>query len=184
MSRTRTSTRLIVAVALAGCSGESVPVDGDPGAYHVAIGRHLWKLDGRSTTQVCADRPLITRLGGVACAEGDSHAAGVRCPVGGCLELAACTAHEVDQGADEHAEPIEVPRCPLDAWSPGASCGDACPCWRLVPNSACAPDGDGSPYAFEVIRGGVPQAVTTELKCEVAEPAWGSEELASLPACW
>ncbi len=136
---------------------------------------------------MCLNPPRLTDNGGLLCRKGDvigknSKGDVVTCEAG-CLERAKFDVQEITA-----AGPAKVQRCPaplFDAKVGKDHCGDACPCWRVVPNAGCAKDQPGSsPYAVEVMRKGeAPKGTYLRVTTLAARHAWGSKEVADMVQC-
>lgn len=139
------------------------------------IGERIRAALGRQ----CISSPLLRADGGLACAAGEDLGGGQTCDSPGCLEEVDC---QVEESTDD-SKPQEVPRCPVALFNDLAatSCSEApCPCWRIIPNDACSPAEDGSPYSLQILR----QANTEPKKgtfadvlCNASPHPWGSERL-------
>jgi hypothetical protein len=149
--------------------------DNNFGAALSEIGTRIRASLGRQ----CLTSAPLRMGGGLACAGGEVLGLGVRCARPGCLHEIDCRAEQVN----DESVPEALPRCPPDLFADPSrdSCAGApCPCWRVVARQACAPQTDGSPYAFEVVRppGAEPPAGTfVDVVCRTSRHRWGSTEL-------
>ena len=136
---------------------------------------------------MCLNPPRLTDDGGLLCHKGDTigkNTAGqqVTCQLG-CLEKAKFEVQEITGSGR-----ASLARCPANLFDPkikADQCGDACPCWRVVPNAQCASSQAGSsPYAVEVMRqGDAAKGTYLSVTTLAAQHPWGSKELADMPQC-
>jgi len=165
------------------------PVDACSADYSPAL-RKLGRTILASLEGGCIPKPLLTRGGGLACHAGDpigtAGAKSVTCQQS-CLEQADCSfqIQSIFHGETGEDPPIHaVPRCaPAKFADPtDTDCGDACPCWRIVP----APDacrGFGTPYRFDLLPSWPSWGTAVTVRCRQSDQPWGSAELAALPQC-
>ncbi len=140
---------------------------------------------------VCLDPPPLTDNGGVVCSAGDELGRGpggkpITCEKS-CLDMARFTVQEVSSSGRR-----PVKKCPARLFDPASKktdCGDACPCWRVIPHSGCrAQQKQGlgtSPYAVEIMRRGkAPKGTYLSVDSLCAATPWGSADFSSLPQCY
>ena len=139
---------------------------------------------------LCLDPPL-TDQGSVICQAGDQlgknhQGQQVTCEQS-CLDRARFVVHEISTAGRS-----SLPKCPARLFDPAINskqCGDACPCWRVIPHSSCrAQQGKGqgaSPYAVQIMRPGpAPKGTYLDVASACSASSWGSAELASSPQCY
>ena len=140
---------------------------------------------------LCLDPPPLTDNGGVVCQAGDElgkDATGkaITCQQS-CLEMARFTVQEVAAGG---RRPMR--KCPARLFAPKigkADCGDACPCWRVIPHGSCKAQKDRglgtSPYAVQIMRKGeAPKGTYLSVDSLCSATPWGSSDFSSLPQCY
>jgi len=136
---------------------------------------------------MCLSPPRLTDNGGLLCRKGDligqnSKGQKITCKLG-CLEQAKFEVQEITS-----AGTAAIKRCPANLFDSKVKkdqCGDACPCWRVVPNKQCQATQPGSsPYAVEVMRKGeAPKGTYVSVTTLAAQHAWGSKKLADMQQC-
>ena len=140
---------------------------------------------------LCLDPPPLTDNGAVVCQAGDelgkdANGEPITCKQS-CLDQARFTVHEV---AASGRRPLS--KCPsrlFDASIDKRECGDACPCWRVIPHGSCKAqrdDGLGtSPYAVQIMRKGeAPKGTYLSVDTLCSATPWGSADFSSLPQCY
>ena len=136
---------------------------------------------------MCLSPPRLTDNGGLLCRKGDvigKNSAGkqVTCEQG-CLEKAKFSVQEISPSGVT----TTLARCPAELFNPKvarAQCGDACRCWRIVPNTDCMKNQPGSsPYAVEVMGKDAPKGTYVSVTTLAARHSWGSKKLADMPQC-
>ena len=140
---------------------------------------------------LCLDPPPLTQNGGIVCRAGDEvgkdqSGKPITCQQS-CLDQVSFTVEEV---AASGRRPLK--KCPARLFDPkigSKACGDACPCWRVIPHGSCNAQHDKgrgtSPYAVQVMRkGDAPKGTYLSVDSLCAATPWGSADFSSLPQCY
>ncbi len=135
--------------------------------------RLLGRMIVASLGNQCLNGPPVSRAGNLVCQQGDDLGQGKTCPEH-CLEKTECVVTEMeDMGSGAKTS---IKQCPKEKFDNPAdtSCGDSCPCWRIVKKKECKANVDGSPYGLEILRQGeAPKGAVAEVKCATAPYPWG-----------
>jgi hypothetical protein len=164
---------------------KGVPVEICSADFSPAL-RLLGKTIVSKMSNRCLQSPPLTKSGGVVCRKGDllgtsSQGGQVSCQAS-CLERVDCL---VSLWSPTLGDTM-VQRCDKATFLnvSDKDCGSTCPCWRLVPKSACVPLVDGSPYGVEILRKGSAEKGSKVLfKCATSVYTWGSAAFAAQPQC-
>ncbi|MCA9669007.1 MAG: VWA domain-containing protein [Myxococcales bacterium] len=131
----------------------------------------------------CVPGALLDGNGGLVCRAGDAlgpAASGAACQQS-CLQQASCTVTDVAPDGAQTA----LARCaPAQFDDPNnTSCGETCPCWRIVPRAECGKNGS-PPYGFEILRREeAPVGTTATFRCRGALAGWTSPEVLDIAQC-
>ena len=128
----------------------------------------------------CISKPLLTRKNELACAAGTAIGGGKSCDATN-LADADCAVEELLGGDDRRR--VEIPRCSDELFDPKAtSCGDQCPCWRIVarPADRCGPTATpvSTPFGLDILHATEPEKGTIAVgRCRVLTVPWGSAKM-------
>ena len=125
----------------------------------------------------CVPAPLLTASGSLVCRSGDvlgfdADNKPVLC-TGDCLEQADCVVTSLPAAGDAGPAPTPVERCPSELFgNPGdTSCGERCPCWRVIPHPSCEP---GLHHAVEILAA-EESRTAIEVTCRLDGAYWPAQ---------